>query len=93
MQEDLNRAKEFCDEALELYRNIEFSRGAEISMHMVDTLMYRIIIYLQEGKNEEYIKGLIDEAKFICSNFPENIDAQEYPKMFDDILNGLKKKS
>ncbi|EOU2013939.1 tetratricopeptide repeat protein [Clostridium perfringens] len=93
LQEDLNRAKEFCDEALELYRNIEFSRGAEISMHMVDTLMYRIIIYLQEGKNEEYIKGLIDEAKFICSNFPENIDAQEYPKMFDDILNGLKKKS
>lgn len=92
LQEDLNRAKELCEEALELYRNIEFSRGAEISMHMVDTLMYRIIIYLQEGESEEDIKGLINEAKFICSNFPENIDAQEYPKMFDAILNGAKKK-
>lgn len=85
-QGDLIVAKPFCDDALNLFRQIGSSKGDEVEMHMVDTLVYKLLITIKVDGYSEKVVNLAQEAIEICEKYPNNIDAQEYPKTIKALL-------
>ncbi len=89
-QSDLSSAKSYCDDALNLFRQIGSSYGDEVEMHMVDTLFYKAIITIEENGYSEKVVNLAQEAIEICKKYPNNIDAQEYPRTINALLKSAK---
>jgi len=86
LQNDYNNAKPYCDDAISLFRQIGASQGAEMHMHMVDTLVYELVIINSEEHDSEKTIQLATEALEICKEYPDNIDAQEYPEIINFLL-------
>lgn len=89
---NFKEAKPFCNDTLELFRQIGASRGDKVQMHMVDTIVYKMLICIQEDSNKEAVEKLAQDALEICAKYPDNVDAQEYPKTINAILKSLESK-
>jgi hypothetical protein len=85
-QGDLSAAKPYCDDALRLFHQIGSSKGDEVEMHTVDTLLYKAIITIKEEGYSKNVANLAQEAIETCKKYPNNIDAQEYPRTINALL-------
>lgn len=83
---DLNMANSYCEKALYLFRQIGSSND-KVEMNFVDVLVYKALITTQENGDWEEVKAFAQEALDICARYPDNIDAQEYPKTIKALLN------
>ncbi len=85
LQNDYLGAKPYCDKALELYRKINTYNDI-IHTHMVDALVYKMIMLGASEGVSENVTLLANEAIDICNKYPNNIDAVEYPKTINMLI-------
>jgi tetratricopeptide (TPR) repeat protein len=85
-QQNISMARPLCEEALELFRKMGSNVSAEVATHLVDTLVYKILMILQDQGYSSEIEELAAEALKICEKHLENTDAQHYPATISALL-------
>ncbi|MBW4488989.1 MAG: HNH endonuclease [Trichocoleus desertorum ATA4-8-CV12] len=84
-------AKFFCDEAINLYRQLASTRGEHIEMQLVSALMYYCISLVETKGSSNEILNYAREVKILCDQYPDNIDAQEQGKTSQVLIKMVEK--
>ncbi|MCM1242744.1 MAG: tetratricopeptide repeat protein [Roseburia sp.] len=88
-QKNYSEVIRYSEKALQLYHRIGTELSDKTAMQKVDTLLYRMIASAEKKAGVEKITAYYNEALYLCSKYPDNDDAREYPALFKSVYDRL----